>query len=200
MDMLDRQVLVLNRHWVAIHLCTVRRALTLLFQEMALVVNEDLQTHDFNSWRELSEFADSTGPLIHAPGFVVIPPRVIVLAEYQRCPPRTVRFNRRNIFMRDQYTCQYCGHKPKDDDLTIDHIIPKSRGGRTVWENVVLSCTRCNMKKSDRLPHECGMSLRRPPKRPSWIGTLAALHLDEDNRSLWQKFVDTAYWETNLYE
>lgn len=198
--MLNQQVLVLNKHWVAVHICTVRRALTLLFQELAQVVTEDLQTYDFESWRELSAFANSHGPLIHTPTFVIAPPRVIVLSRYQKCPPRHVKFNRRNIFIRDQYTCQYCGATPADDDLTIDHIIPRSRGGRTTWENVVLACTPCNMKKGSRLPAECGMHPLKAARRPSWLATLQNIHLDAENRSLWQKFVDTAYWETNLRE
>lgn len=198
--MLNQQVLVLNKHWVAVHICTVRRALTLLFQELARVVAEDLQTYDFETWRELSELADGTLPLIHAPGFQMMLPKVIVLSRYQKCPPRHVKFNRRNIFVRDRYTCQYCGQVPKEDDLTIDHIIPRSRGGHTVWENVVLACTSCNTKKGDRLPSECGMQPIRIPKRPSWVAALGHIHLDEDKRSLWEKFVDTAYWETGLHE
>ena len=198
--MLDRQVLVLNKHWVAVHVCTVRRALTLLFQELARVVTEDLQTYDFETWRELSAFAESRVPLIHTPNFVMIPPRVIVLSRYQKCPPRHVKFNRRNIFIRDQHTCQYCGCQPAEDDLTIDHIIPRSRGGKTTWDNVVLACTRCNMAKGSRLPPECGMTPLRAPRRPSWLATLQNVQLDDENRSLWQKFVDTAYWETKLHE
>lgn len=198
--MLNQQVLVLNKYWVAVHVCTVRRALTLLFQELARVVTDDLQTYDFQSWRELSAFAESRGPLIHTPSFVMIPPRVIVLSRYHKCPPRHVKFNRRNIFLRDHHSCQYCGVHPPDDELTIDHVIPRSRGGRTTWENVVLACTRCNMRKGDRLPSECGMHPLRPPHRPAWFTTLQHVQLDDENRSLWQKFVDTAYWETNLKE
>ena len=198
--MLNQQVLVLNKHWVAVHVCTVRRAVTLLFQEMAKVVTEDLQTYDFESWRELSEFADGHHPLIHTSTFQMLLPQVIVLLGYQKCPPRTVKFNRRNIFLRDRYTCQYCGATPQESELTIDHIIPRSRGGRTVWENVVLACTVCNTQKGSRLPAECGMVPKRVPKRPSWIAALHSVHLNADNRSLWQKFIDTAYWETNLKE
>jgi 5-methylcytosine-specific restriction endonuclease McrA len=198
--MLNRQVLVLNRHWVAVHVCTVRRALTLLFQELARVVTADFETYDFQSWRELSAFADGTHPIIHTPNFQMLLPRVIVLSRYQSWPPRLIKFNRGNIFIRDHHTCQYCGRTPREDDLTIDHMIPKSRGGHTVWENVVLACTTCNTKKGNRLPSECGMQPIRAPKKPSWLSTIYSIHLDEDNRSLWQKFVDTAYWETRLHE
>lgn len=198
--MLNRQVLVLNKHWVAVHVCTARRALILLYEELARVVTDDMQAYDFQSWRELSEFADGSAPVVRTPHFRLMLPQVIVLTRYQRVPPRTVRFNRRNIFMRDHYTCQYCNAQPGEDDLTIDHVMPRSRGGRTTWENVVLACTRCNTRKGNRLPDECGMHPIRPPKKPSWIATLHNVKIDHDNRTLWQKFVDTAYWELNLHE
>lgn len=197
--MLNRKVLVLNKHWVAVHVCTVRRALTLVFQDWARVVTEDYETYDFESWRELSQFKAGSHPMIHTPTFHLMLPRVIVLSRYHRCPPRVVKFNRRNIFVRDNFRCQYCGCVPREDDLTIDHVIPRSRGGRTTWENVVLACTRCNTRKGNHLPNECGMQPQRAPHRPSWLG---ALHppLDHDDRSLWQKFIDVAYWETRLHE
>ncbi len=203
--MLNRQVLVLNKHWMAVHVCTVKRAVTLLFQELALVVSEDYRTHDFNSWRELSNFADSSAPggdprpMLRTPQFQMLLPQVIVLSRYQRCPPRSVQFNRRNIFMRDHYTCQYCGRKPSKDDLTIDHILPKSRGGRTIWENVTLACTACNTKKGSRLLSECGMMPLKVPKRPSWLAMHVPTASDETS-SMWQRFIDTAYWESNLRE
>lgn len=197
--MLNQQVLVLNKHWVAIHICTVRRALTLLFQELARVVHEDFQTYDFESWRELSELAHRTDPLIHTPNFQVMLPQVILLTEYNRFPPHKVKFNRRNIFIRDNYTCQFCGRRPREHELTIDHVIPRSRGGHTTWENVVLACVRCNVKKGNRTPVEASMHLTRPPKKPSWVKWIQIDPAD-DQRSLWQKFLDTAYWETNLRE
>ena len=200
MNHLNRQVLVLNRHWVAVHVCTARRALTLLFQELARVVADDFETHDFESWRELSAFANGTHPLIHTPQFQILAPRVIVLSRYQRMPPRTVKFNRRNIFLRDRETCQYCGRKPREDDLTIDHVTPRSRGGLSTWENVVLACTACNSRTGSRRPDECGMQPVRPPRRPPWTLALEHVELDELNQSLWQKFVDTAYWEMKLHE
>jgi 5-methylcytosine-specific restriction endonuclease McrA len=198
--MLNRQVLVLNRHWVAVHVCTVRRALTLVCGELARVVTDDFRTHDFASWRELSAFANDSRPLLHTPQFQLLLPQVIVLMQYQRVPPRTVKFNRRNIFHRDRNRCQYCGGRPIDSELTIDHIIPRSRGGRTVWENVVVACTRCNVRKGSRLPEECGMIPLAPPRKPTWLAALTRAPLDHDHRSLWQNFIDTAYWETNLIE
>ncbi|HOE97445.1 MAG TPA: HNH endonuclease, partial [Candidatus Sumerlaeota bacterium] len=196
----NHQVLVLNRYWVAVHVCTVRRALTLVFQELARIVSEDFQTYDFESWRELSQFGRDAHPVIHTPNFSLLVPHVIVLSRYHRVPPRTVKFNRRNIFLRDQYCCQYCGRRPHESELSIDHVVPRSRGGTSRWENVVLACVACNTKKGNRLLAECGMQLIRPPRKPAWLSTLQQVHLTDDNRSLWEKFVDIAYWETNLRE
>lgn len=195
--MLSRQVLVLNRYWTAVHICTVRRALTLVYQELARIVDENYQTYDFESWRELSAFTrDET--MIRTPQFELLLPRVIVLQRYYRQPPQRVKFNRRNIFLRDRHTCQYCGKRPKDDDMTIDHILPRSRGGMTTWTNVVLACTQCNVRKGNRLPSECGMQLLREPTRPNWMAL--QFKPEDDNRDIWEKFIDLAYWETNLHE
>lgn len=200
-NQLHRRVLVLNRAWIAVHACSVRRALTLVFQDLARIVADDFQTHDFHSWRELSQYAAGADPLIHTPNFQILVPEVIVLSHYNRMPPRTVRFNRRNIFVRDHHTCQYCGKKPPKDELTIDHVIPTSRGGGSTWENVVLACTRCNVKKGNHLPSECGMHPAVKPVKPQWLAQFVPPKpCENSSKSLWEKFVDIAYWETQLEE
>lgn len=197
---ISSSVLVLNRHWLAVHVCTVRRALSLLFQDLAQVVTEDYRTYNFESWRDLSEIDPAEREqMIHTPSFALRVPNVIVLHNYQNCPPRNVRFNRRNIYVRDQYCCQYCGRRPARDDLSIDHVVPRSRGGHSTWNNVVLACTRCNAKKGDRLPNECGMHPLTPPKRPSWMTALRVTPTNRD-RTAWERFIDSAYWNTTLRE
>ena len=197
--MLNRQVLVLNKYWVAVHVCTARRAVGLVFQELARIVTEDFQTYDFESWRELSAYARQADPIIHTPTFQMMLPQVIVLSHYHHYPPRTVRFNRRNIFLRDEYTCQYCGCKPRKGELSIDHVIPISRGGKTDWGNVVLACTRCNTLKGNRLSEECGMFPSKLPRKPSWIASFQPT-MDDGDHTLWQKFIDTAYWDSTLHQ
>ncbi len=196
---LNRPVLVLNKHWLAVHICTVRRALSLVYQGLARIVTEDYETYDFESWRELSEYGKNHGLMISTPNFQLRVPQVVVLGRYQSAPPRTVRFNRRNIYMRDGYRCQYCGIKPAHDDMTVDHVIPRSRGGKSVWENVVLACTSCNTKKGNQFPGECEMHPLAKPVRPSWMATLRIIP-NGDDRTVWERFVDSAYWETNLRE
>jgi 5-methylcytosine-specific restriction endonuclease McrA len=198
MALLNQSVLVLNRHWLAIHFCTVRRAIGLLYTGLARVVDDSFQTHSFEEWRELS--AVRTDPeMIHAASFSLLVPHVIVLHSYARRPPQEVKFSRRNIFLRDHHRCQYCGRTPPREELTIDHVVPLSRGGRTTWDNVVLACVRCNSKKGSRLPEESGMRPRQLPKRPRWPVMLQRSS-GQKPRSLWQRFVDDAYWNTLLRE
>ena len=192
MMMLNRRVLVLNRYWVAVHICTVRRAVSLLFQHMARVVTEDYESYDFESWRNLSNEPNGHHPVLHTPSFRLRLPQVIVLNRYAKSPPRRVQLNRRNIFLRDRSTCQYCGAGFPKDQLTIDHVIPRSRGGHTVWENVVLACTRCNTLKGNHLPAECGMAPLKKPKRPPWIALHAAP--DDGQAPVWEKFMHLDSW------
>lgn len=199
LEVVDRPVLVLNRHWLAVHVCTVRRAVALLYQRLAHVVAEDFTTYDFDSWRELSEFVEAGEPMIRTPQFRLRAPRVIVLGHYQKTPPRTVRFNRKNIFLRDGHRCQYCGVRPSKDELTIDHVVPRSRGGRSTWENVVVACVECNSRKGDRLCAECDMHPKTKPRRPAWNLALRGAPEGPD-RTMWERFVDKAYWEVDLQE
>jgi 5-methylcytosine-specific restriction endonuclease McrA len=168
--MLDQPVLVLNRLWQAVNVCTVRRAFTLLCQGHAQVVNADgsnFFTHDFQSWRALSE-RDPEPEMVHTISFKIRVPRVIVLLVFDHLPKKEVKFTRHNIFERDKNTCQYCGRVFDRSDLNLDHVIPRDKGGQTSWENIVCSCIKCNTRKGNHLPHEAGMHLIRKPARPKW--------------------------------
>jgi len=81
---------------------------------------------------------------------------------------RQLKFSRHNVFLRDSYTCQYCGGVFNSDQLTLDHVLPLSKGGPKTWENIVTSCSKCNCKKDDKIPKEAGMKLLREPYRPAW--------------------------------
>lgn len=198
--MLQQGVLVLNRNWIAVHICSVRRALTLVVQDYARVVGEDYRIHDFASWQQLSQHVSEAGnQFVHTPNFRILVPEVVLLTGFTRMPPRTVKFNRRNIYMRDQYMCQYCGIRPQREELTIDHIVPRSKGGKSTWENVVLACQSCNTRKGNKMPEEVNMRLMKAPKRPHWLSTLRST-LRGPERPIWQRFVDVAYWNVTLEE
>lgn len=198
--MVSQSVLVLNRNWNAIHVCSVKRAIGLVFQDLAHVVTEDYRTFDFNTWTELSRHMDEHGnEFIRTPSMRVLVPEVIILRHFNRMPPRTIKFNRKNIYIRDSHTCQYCGAKPPKEQLTIDHVLPRSRGGRSTWENVVLACQDCNSRKGDRLLPDLPMKLSRKPKRPSWFAAMRS-SLGKPDKPIWSKFVDAAYWNVPLEE
>ncbi len=103
-------------------------------------------------------------------------PAVVRLRKLVRNNHGNIKFSRKNIFLRDDFTCQYCGHKFDAKSLTCDHIIPRSRGGTTEWTNIVTSCIHCNLKKGDKLPDEVEMHPRKRPSRPSGFYMLM-LHL-----------------------
>ena len=197
--MLDGQVLVLNRSWVAVNVASIRRALGLLYQDLARAVHpEDYSLYDFGDWCELSKFRKE-GRFISTPTMDIRIPEVILLNAFNGFFHREVRFSRRNIFERDKNTCQYCSKRLAKSELTIDHVVPRSRGGRDTWENLVLACMRCNVRKGDRVPREAGMPLIRKPKKPAWLPTLG-VKVPSEKLSSWQRFVDTAYWDAELRE
>ena len=200
--MLDAQVLVLNRSWVAVHVTQVKRALTLLFQGHARVVHpKDYTLYDFENWCELSKHRDNFdgGHFIHTTTFQLRLPEVILLSTFNGFVKREVRLSRRNIFERDEQRCQYCGQRFTKQDLTIDHVMPRSRGGRDTWENLVLACIHCNLKKSNRTPDEAHMQLLHKPVAPHWLPRFGA-QIPKNELMSWQRFVDLAYWNTEISE
>jgi 5-methylcytosine-specific restriction endonuclease McrA len=164
--MMNTSVLVLNRSFLPIHVTSVKRSFSLIYQGGARVVNDRYETFDFEAWKRLADLTEvecvgtTSGP--------VPIPRVIVLDIYDRVPRRHVRFSRSNIFSRDYYTCQYCGERPPRAQLNLDHVVPRTLKGRTTWENVVCCCVVCNRKKGGRTPEQAGLRLRRKPRRPRW--------------------------------
>lgn len=199
---LNQQVLVLNRLWQAINVCSVRRALTLLFAGHAQVVfntpDGAYQTFSFNEWRDFSMLEEHP-ECIRTVSFRIRIPRVILLLVFDHLPKKEVKFTRHNIFERDKNTCQYCGRVFDRKDLNLDHVIPRDRGGPTTWENIVCSCVECNTRKGNRTPQEAGMRLIRKPKRPKWrpfVQVNIGLHCPDS----WKHFLDVAYWNVELGE
>jgi len=195
---LNTKVLVLNRSYLPIHVTSVRRAFCLLYQDVARAVDDQYQIFDFASWSALSVrlHDDSIGVVDR----LIRVPRVILLLTYDRIPRRRVRFTRYNIYARDRNTCQYCGSRKARAELNIDHVIPRSRGGASNWENVVCSCIDCNRKKGGRTPAEARMTLRRVPRRPAWTPFMReAFSLRRYPE--WLPFlttIDASYWNTEL--
>jgi 5-methylcytosine-specific restriction endonuclease McrA len=198
--MVNTSVLVLNRSFMPVHVTTAKRAFSLLYQGLARAIDRHYQTFDFDSWRELSvEAGDQTIGLVDR---AIKIPKVVVLSAFDRMPRRHVRFSRYNIYTRDNNTCQYCGEHYTRGELNLDHVVPRSYGGTSTWENVVCSCLSCNRRKGGRTPREAGLKLRRPPRRPKWT-PIMSLTLSEIRHREWLPFlniVDASYWNTELRE
>jgi 5-methylcytosine-specific restriction endonuclease McrA len=196
---LSQSVLVLNRLWQAVNICSARRAFMLLCQGHAQVVDSstgDFQTMDFDQWRDFT--ADYEGSdVVHTVRWKVRVPKVILLLMFDRLPKKEVKFTRHNVFERDNNTCQYCGHKFDRKDLNLDHVVPRDRGGPTTWENIVCSCIPCNSRKGNRTPPEAGIKLIRKPKRPKWRPFLEFSCAKRSDDS-WKHFLDLAYWNVEL--
>ncbi len=195
---LSASVLVLNRYYMAVHVVNVRRAFGLLYRELAEVIYvEDGQylNYDFAAWLELSLGRGSSRRAhedwIRAVNFEIQVPRVLRLLHYDRTPRQTLRFSRRNLFARDEHRCQYCGEMVPYAQLSLDHVVPRSRGGATTWENVVTSCKPCNTYKGGRTPQEARMNLLRKPVKPKQ-SPLLALKLGNPKYEMWKAFLPHA--------
>jgi 5-methylcytosine-specific restriction endonuclease McrA len=204
-EALSDHVLVLNRSWLAIHVVTVRRAFGLLLRDLAEAIDTDdgsYTGYDFTSWVELSEarrdfLSDDGEDYIRTVRHHIRAPKIVRLLFYDRIPKRQVKLNRRNIYARDGNRCQYCGRRYPTSELSIDHVLPKSRGGLTTWDNVVCCCTDCNVKKGGRTPRETGARLVRKPAKPR-RSPLVTVKLRRDKYQSWRQFLANAYWSVEL--
>ena len=156
----------------------------------ALLLNASFQPLQVISWQKALqlffsgkvEIVEESNRTIRSVSLTIKMPLVIRLLKYvpQKTRKNIVRFTRNNIFLRDHYTCQYCGSQPSLRHLTMDHVIPVVKGGRKSWENIVTACQPCNLKKGGRTPDEANMKLRHPPKQPIWLPFMG-LNLDFTN-------------------
>lgn len=197
--MLNSSVLVLNKSFLPVQVTTVRRAFCLLYAGIAKAVNAQYETFDYASWSRVS--AERQEETIGLVGRAIRVPRVILLVAYDRIPKRRIRFSRYNIFARDRNTCQYCGRVFSRSELNLDHVVPRSQGGTSTWENVVCSCHRCNRQKGGKTPEQARMKLVVRPRKPAWSPTVT-FALGEVIRKEWAPFVDfmvdVSYWNTEL--
>ena len=176
MDVLSLPALVLNKNWTPIRTISVRSAMTMLFglwrdphgrwqpKSRVLDVN-DWQLYEWEKWIELP-VKEGDAAINSAGGLKVRVPEIIVVGRYQRIPRNQLNFSKRNLERRDDCHCQYCYKKVSGRDVSIDHVVPRSRGGKNTWENCVVSCFACNQKKRDRTPEEADMELFRKPQKP----------------------------------
>lgn len=200
MDSLGHQsVLVLNRLWQAVNICSAKRAFCLLYSGHAHVVDsqgDNFQTFDFQQWKDVSQNYRGDD-IAHTVKFRIQIPRIIVLLFFDRLPRKEIKLTRYNVFERDRHMCQYCGQTFDRKELNLDHVIPRDRGGQTTWENIVCSCIPCNTRKSNRTPAEAKMKLIKKPKKPR-LRTFLNVSVHKMPHHSWRHFLDFAYWNVEL--
>jgi len=207
---LSSNVLLLNAHYAALRVVSARRAFSLLFKQdflhrpVAEVVHiEDGRyvSYNFADWTELSAFKREFEPTkydwIRTVRFHLAVPRIIRVLTYAKLPRQEVKFNRRNLFARDSNTCQYCGKHFTTAELSLDHVIPRSRNGSTTWKNVVCACVKCNVRKGGRTPEQAHMHLIRQPDKPKRNPVLH-IKLTDNRYASWRQFLNQAYWDVEL--
>ena len=197
----QRKVLVLNKSWTVVNVVSLEDAIRKLFGESdngtpkAKIIDPscDFATFTWEDWAEMAPEHDDD--VIHSPNGEFRIPEVILLTDYDKFPQHRVKFSRRMIYRRDNYTCQYCGKTPGAEDLTIDHVMPRAQGGKTTWVNCVVACFKCNSRKDNRTPKQASMKLKREPYKPKFS-------LFKGERKVvpqsWQHFVSECYWETEM--
>jgi len=192
---LDSSVLVLNRYYMAMRLIPLRQALLLLYRNTAEVIdreNEHYVNYDFSSWCQLSVLQDDLGEgqaeWIRLVRQRLLVPRIVRLTRFDRVYYQPLRFNRRNLFARDKQCCQYCAKQLTLSQMSLDHVLPRSQGGDTSWENIVCCCVKCNTTKGNRTPKQANMELQQQPQKPTLHPQMT---LEENNAhySLWKTFL-----------
>ena len=177
----------------------------MLFNKIAevITVEEEIYgSYNFSSWVEISEYKRQfengyDHDWVSTPNLTLIVPRIIKVLRYDKVRSHKVKLTRRNIYYRDSNICQYCGKKFKTQNLNIDHIIPRSRGGKDAWNNLVCACVKCNIKKGSKLPHEAGMRLIKEPVKPR-LDPLIGIYISKKKYASWKNFLNEAYWNTPL--
>ena len=198
---LQASVLVLNRLYLAVRIVSVRRAMGLLCRELAEVIDHDqgaFANYGLDAWRAVCRLrCEDRRPYddwLRSVNFEILIPRVIRLFSYDRIPRQQLRLSRRAVLARDEHTCQYCGRHLSGAQLSLDHVIPRSRGGQTTWENVVCACLSCNVRKGGRTPREANMKLHAVPAKPH-RNPLLAMKLGNPRYSSWSTWLEGVCWD-----
>jgi len=193
MDVLNQHTLVLNKSWTAIGTTTVKEAVILLSRGSAKALcTSTFIAYSWDNWIENSDKLQCVTAFIKTPNMNVPAPQVIILTNYDAIYRTTVKFSTRAVYRRDNYTCAYCNKKKKVEDLSIDHIIPKAKKGKTDWLNCITACFECNNRKSDQTLQESGMKLHFKPTVPKWS---PIIHVKPEARpDSWKKLLKDEHW------
>jgi len=207
-------VLALNKSYIPVGIITLKKALKKVIAGKAHIVHVHptegyYEDYDITSWAELSELKKMLDEelsghedWINTSGIPIEAPRIIRFLEYDKVFINKVRFSRKNVFIRDNYTCQYCDTKTPISKLHLEHVIPRAQGGKTTWANTVCACEYCDEKKRDRTPEQAGMKLIRKPFAPKFLpeAKTKKFKWDKNKYHSWSNFISDIYWNVELIE
>jgi 5-methylcytosine-specific restriction endonuclease McrA len=186
MSVLSNPVLILNKNWQAIKVRSVKTAIRIVSRERAVIV--DVNTYELYTWDKWIQIkVTDEDSSIKTARTRIKSPEVILLTKYGKVPVGDIRLTKKNIFIRDGYRCQYTGDIIDKKEADIDHIIPKSRGGKSTWDNLVVSTKKINRKKANKTPEEAGLKLIKKPKKPDYRSII----FDPRKKipTSWEKFI-----------
>lgn len=202
MSVLSSRVLVLNKSWVACGIWNLKHVISKLHKDeadgtpKAKIVNvETFELYNWDDWSKIKP--KKNDKTLKTPNDEFKVPEVIVLTNYNKFPKPRLNFSRRSLYKLYGQNCQYCGKNFRTEELTIDHVLPRSQGGKTSWENCVLACVDCNSKKANRTPEQAKMKLicgtpRKPTNKIFDVGRIPC--------KSWKSFLDAAYWNVDISE
>jgi 5-methylcytosine-specific restriction endonuclease McrA len=197
--MLNHPVLVLNKDFIPVEVIMLEKAIKTVFstyrstgEPRAKILDvSDFQQWSWDDWKELKARAEES--VIRSASAVHRRPDIIVLTRHHKFRKPKVNFNRRSIYHRDNNTCQYCGKKFPTSELNLDHVHPRSQGGKSTWDNVVVTCIKCNSRKGGRTPEQAGMQLLRKPVKPK-----ITFPYKQYKCKTWEAILGELYWEVDL--
>lgn len=196
----EHPVLVLNKGWVPVDVVTLEKAICMVLttykngSPKATILDP---THDFRrfTWDDWKVMKAAAGEkVVRSAHDAYRVPDIIILTRHDKFRKPETNFNRRGIFHRDNFTCQYCGKKFPTSELSIEHVNPRRLGGKSTWENCVIACVKCNLRKGGRTPEQAGMKLLRKPVKPKHH----FFPYRQYKVKTWEEILGVAYWETEL--
>jgi len=212
-SILSRPTLVLNKNWQAIRVATVAQSFVKAASGKAKLLDEtSLLAYTWEEWINQFSLSSEDKPedwgfcfsYIRTTKLLVRAPEIVIFDGYNKIPKLKVRLTRKNLLIRDRFRCAYTNKKLSSKDATIDHVIPRSKGGKTVWDNVVICSVEANVRKANRTPEEARMPLLHKPRVPIW-NPMYTKCVDNYPES-WKQFVNTdqwneiGYWDVELVD
>jgi 5-methylcytosine-specific restriction endonuclease McrA len=187
---------VLNKYYLAVQVAIAKESVIALVTGKARIVSEDYTSYTLEEWHEYTKLAlpeeKAKYPgILHSPSIQILVPQVIRFPDCEYTSPliKTVKYSRKNIYHRDKHRCQYCGNQYSISQLTLDHIIPKSKGGKSSWTNIVTCCKMCNEDKGNQLLEDLGWKLIKQPTKPKWFSHIGA-PFKITKRKYWERFLE----------